>query len=91
MAYLSDDGVIYTIATLLEHVTSAGGAVVAGPGNLLKGYHPRHVLGKASDGTRASLIMPSPSNTLYINGGTFNLYGVPYDVQGRIGERRFAI
>lgn len=93
-AYLSDDGLPYSVVTTLNHANAAG---MAGPGNappLPRTYRPRVVYGLSTDLTgpdqKAKLVIPDPGHPLWTgaaNGFTINGLG-DFIVTGRSGEKR---
>lgn len=89
--YVSDDGNEYVVSMDADKAL-AGGLTPAAPGvagaNYIRGWTMRHVYGQQADGTRCSLPVSGPDNSLYVNGGTFNYNGNSYTVRGRIGEKR---
>jgi hypothetical protein len=91
-AYTSDDLNAYQIRTRAALGTADGATpiTVGSIPTIPKGYHPRHVWGKESGGTRKKLICMSQADPLYTDPGqSFSVDGKTWVVEGRIGERRF--
>lgn len=90
--YTGDDGANYVVKLSTAVATEGGFAAnVSGSGTPPWGYGPknmRHVWGKSASGKRAKLPIADPTDTKFVDGGTFTLHSTPYSIQGAIGERR---
>lgn len=89
-AYVSDDGNTYQVGTSNDNA-GAGGFSAAAPGDnptYPRGWKMRHVYGVDADGNRTKLPIGTPTNSLFLDGGTFDKNGVSFTVEGKIGEKR---
>jgi hypothetical protein len=91
VAYKSDDGNTYQIATTNFNIL-ANGATAEAPGahpEVPKRWRVRHVYGLSSGGIRAKIPILDPANAVYVGSGhTFTKNSVSFTVQGIIGETR---
>lgn len=89
--YQSDDTHTYQVGLALENGGEGGFSVATVGANpsYPRGWQMRRVYGVAADGTRSELPIASPSNTLFVNGGSFSKGGVSFTIEGKRGEHRF--
>jgi hypothetical protein len=89
--YTADNGNAYAIKLSFAVRVQGGFNIDADPNSVAVWPYGkrglRHVYGKSSTGQRAVLPIATPSDSLYLSGGTFSLGGVNYTVQGREGQR----
>lgn len=90
--YTGDDGGTYVVK-LSTAVAALGGFVAnatptAGIGWPYGPKNMRHVWGKSAAGKRTKLPIADPTDTLFVDGGSFTSHSVSYNIQGCIGEQR---
>lgn len=90
--YDSDDTKSYVVKLSIAQAAEGGFSLVSNPlsapGWPFNPKNMRHVWGKSASGKRAKLYCAAPDNTKYTSGGTFQVHGTSYTVEGAIGERR---
>jgi hypothetical protein len=88
--YQSDDGTEYYVG--LKTTKASEGGFTAAPANSCvdfpRGWRMRHVCGRESGGSTATLPIKAADGAKFVSGGTFSLNGKTYSIQGKIGERR---
>jgi hypothetical protein len=89
--YLSDDTNTYVVGTTIDNATAGNLPVTTNPTDdpaLPRGYVMRHVYAVAGDGTRTKIPIGTPTDALYVTGGSFTKNGKTFTIEGRIGEKR---
>jgi len=87
--YNSDDGNTYNVEILAAKADEGSFAPnPTGLTNYPRGWKMRKVYGEAADGTRIALPIAAANTSLFQSGGSFEVYGISFDVRGRIGEKR---
>jgi hypothetical protein len=89
-AYTSDDTNTYQLASSTDNgtVNSASGVAPGTNPTYPRGWVARHVYGVDSSGNRTKVPILNPSDSLFVNGGTFSKAGSSFTVEGKIGEKR---
>jgi hypothetical protein len=86
--YTSDDGLTYTVSLLEWHQLAGGFDLTDDIPDYPRGWKMRGVYGEAPDGERIWQPIADPSNSLFVDGGSFVAFGNSYTVRGRMGEKR---
>jgi hypothetical protein len=97
-AYISDDGVTYSLRGDISNNLSAGNTPADGEPSLPHGYHPRYVLAThPTTGRERKIVIGDPANALFVGSdssldliqfGTSPSTVVAHAVLSRVGERR---